>query len=433
MAASMALGCGPEAEPRRLLPYVEQPPGIVPGRPRAYATAATSGGYATGVLVTHQMGRPIKIEGNPDHPASLGAASAQIQATILDLYDPRRSQSITRHHQLESWEAFVTAIIERRGRLAANRGQELRLLTGTVTSPSLAARIEALKQEFPAMRWHQWEPLDRDNELAACQRALGRPLDLLPDLNKADVIFAVESDLLSSAPGHLVHARAFAIRRRPLESQMSRLNAIESTPTLAGAKADHQRAMRPSEIGRAMRCLAALVGAGPAEWRQQDVPQRGWLVAASRDLLTHHGRALVHAGREQPEEIHMLAHAINGALGSFGNTLRLIEPVVVSPTVQRQSLAELVADMSAGKVDTLFMLETNPAYVAPADHDFVAALGRVPLSVCLSACADETALASTWHLPAAHEYERWADARLRRDDHDPAAAGNAPLRRPVGA
>ena len=208
MAASMALGglsaCGPEPNPRQLLPYVEQPPGIVPGRSRYYATATTSEGYATGVLVAHQMARPVKVEGNPDHPASLGAASAAMQATILTLYDPRRAQSIVGDGQIDTWERLVTVLYERRGRLLARGGEGLRLLTGTVTSPSLAAQIGAVQKQFPAMRWHQWEPLHRDNELAAAQRAFGRPVERVFDLGAADVIFAVESDLISAVPGWLI-------------------------------------------------------------------------------------------------------------------------------------------------------------------------------------------------------------------------------------
>jgi MoCo/4Fe-4S cofactor protein with predicted Tat translocation signal len=417
MAASMALGglsaCGPEENPRQLLPYVEQPPGIVPGRSRYYATATTADGYATGVLVAHQMARPIKVEGNPDHPASLGAASAIMQATILGLYDPRRAQSIVGNGQIDTWESFITALYERRDGLLARHGEGLQLLTGTITSPSLAAQIATLQQQFPAMQWHQWEPLHRDNEFAAAEQAFGRPLERTFDIDSADVIFAVESDLISAAPGWLAHARHFAARRRPNETggQMSRVYAIESTPTLIGAKADHRLPMRPAEVLAALRYLAGAVGAGPKEWAQTDVKDANWLNAAAQDLTQHHGRALVHAGREQPVEIHLIADAINAALGAFGRTIRLIEPVAASPISQRQSLETLVVDMQAGNVDTLLMLETNPLYSAPADVDFAGALKRVPFSVSLALYADETAQAATWMLPATHEYEAWSDVR----------------------
>ncbi len=417
MAASMALGgltaCGPEPNARQLLPYVEQPPGIVPGRSRYYATATTLDGYATGVLVASQMARPVKVEGNPDHPASLGAASALMQATILGLYDPRRAQSIVGHGQIDAWESFVTALFERRESLLAHHGEGLRLLTGAITSPSLTAQIAALKKQFPGMQWHQWEPLHRDHAVAAATQAFGRPLDSIYDVGSAEVVFAVESDLISAVPGWLAYARHFAERRRPDQTggKMSRVYAIESTPTLIGAKADHRLAMRPAEIAAALRCVAAALGAGPQEWAQAKIKDADWLKAAAQDLKQHQGHALVHAGREQPAEIHLLAHAINGALGSFGATIRLVEPVAAAAGSQLQSLQQLVADMAAGKVDTLLMLETNPLYTAPADVDFAAALKKVPLSASLALYADETALASTWHIPATHEYEAWSDAR----------------------
>jgi MoCo/4Fe-4S cofactor protein with predicted Tat translocation signal len=417
MAASMALGglsaCGPETNPRQLLPYVVQPPGIVPGRSRYFATATTTDGYATGVLIAHEMARPVKVEGNPDHPASLGAASAMMQASILGLYDPRRAQSIVGRGQFDTWENFIAVMFERRERLLAQRGAGLRLLTGTVTSPSLSAEITALQRQFPAMRWHQWEPLNRDNERAASEQSFGRPLDRIFDLDKADIIFAVESDLISAVPGWLVNARHFAARRRPDETggKMSRVYAIESTPTLIGAKADHRVPLPPAEILTVMRYVAAATGAGPEEWKRAAVKDATWLDAAAQDLMQHHGRILVHAGREQPAEIHLLADAINGSLGAFGATIRLVEPVAASPVPHGQSLQELVGDATAGKVDTLLMLDTNPVYTAPADIDFAGALHRVPLSISLAVFADETALASTWHIPATHEYEAWSDAR----------------------
>jgi molybdopterin-containing oxidoreductase family iron-sulfur binding subunit len=417
MAASLALGglsaCGPEPEPRQLLPYVKQPPGLIPGRGRDYATATSDAGYGYGVLVRHQMARPIKAEGNPDHPASLGAASAVMQASILSLYDPRRAQSVIGHGQIGAWESFVTAMFKRRGELAAKRGEGLRLLTGTVTSPTLKAQILALQRLFPAMRWHQWEPLVRDNELAAARQALGLPCEIVYHLAPAAVVFAVDSDLLSGAPGHLAYARQFAARRRPAETggTMSRLYTIESSPTLIGAKADHNLAMTPAEIGTALRYLAALVGAAPSEWTERKTPHAAWLSAAAQDLMQHHGRALVHVGSEQPLATHLLAHAINGALGAFGATVEPIEPVAASLEPQLPALGELVTEMRSGRVDTLLMLDTNPVYSAPADFGFAEALAQVPMSVALTLYPDETAAASGWQIPLAHEYESWGDTR----------------------
>jgi MoCo/4Fe-4S cofactor protein with predicted Tat translocation signal len=417
MAASLALGglaaCGPEEEPRQLLPYVEQPPGIVPGRARYFATATTRDGYATGVMLQHQMGRPIKVEGNPDHPASLGATGAIEQASILGLYDPHRAQAVTRRGQVESWQAFVTAIVEKRREWQTNRGQGLYLLTGALTSPTLLEQISALRQAFPELRWQQWEALHRDSAYAAAQLAFGRPVDTVLDLGKADVILAIESDFLSATPGHLSYARAFAGRRRPAEIKdgMSRLYAIESTPTLAGAKADHRLIMPPDGIAAAMRFIAATIGVGPQDWARVDAADGERLRPIAADLLAHRGRALVHAGREQPVDVQALAHAINQALGALGQTLRAIEPVAAALPSATQSLATLAQDMAAGKVDALIVLGTNPVYTAPPDLDFARALARVKMSIYLGPYADETAALCHWHIAETHEYEAWSDAR----------------------
>ncbi|HEY7298311.1 MAG TPA: TAT-variant-translocated molybdopterin oxidoreductase [Xanthobacteraceae bacterium] len=417
MAASMALGglsgCGPEPDPRQLLPYVQEPENIIPGRNRYYATAVTQGGYASGVLIAHQTGRPIKVEGNPDHPASLGAASAIMQASILELYDPRRAQTIVGGGHISSWEGFVSTLHNRRAALTARNGESLRILTGAITSPSLAAQIAALQQQFPGMHWHQWEPLNRDSELAAATMSFGQAVDRIFDPSKADRIFGIESDLISATPGWVGYARSFAAARRPSETggTMSRVYAIESTPTMLGAKADHRIAMRPDEIAASVRYLAGLVGAGPQEWTQQTNAHSAWLKAAADDLMQHKGRALVHSGREQPVEIHLLADAINGALDAFGNTVRLIAPVDASSGAKQQSISELAQDMGLGKVDTLLILGSNPIYDAPANLDFAATVRRVPFSVSLALYDDETAQACTWRLPAVHEYETWSDAR----------------------
>jgi len=417
MAASMALGglsgCGPEEIQRQLLPYVEAPENVVPGRNRYYTGATIQDGYATGVLVAHQMARPIKVEGNPDHPASLGAASAIMQASILDLYDPRRAQTVLGEGHIATWEGFVSALYGRREALKNRKGDGLRILTGAVTSPSFAAQMAKLQQQLPGMRWHQWEPLHRDNELSAATRAFGQPIAQIFDLGKADRIVGIESDLISASPGCLAYARQFAAARRPTETggTMSRVYAIESMPTLLGAKADHRLAMRPDEIIGALRQLAGLLGAGPKEWAQAEDAHAAWLKAVADDLNQNKGKALVHAGREQAVEVHLLTHAINQTLGAFGSTVKLIAPVEATPASRQQSISELTDDMASGKVDTLIILDANPVYDAPPDLDFAARLRDVPFSASLARYDDETAVVCKWRIPAAHDFEAWSDAR----------------------
>ena len=337
MAAPMVMaalaGCGPEPDPSQLVPYVEQPPELVPSIPRHYATAFTNAGYAEGVLLKHLMGRPVKVEGNPAHPASLGAASAVMQASILSLYDPRRAQSIIGGGQLQSWPDFVAALYARRQVLLPTGGSGLRVMTGTVTSPTFAAQIADLQRQFPEMRRVHWEPLDRDTERGVDVRLFGRAVDRVYDPGQAQIVFGVESDLISTAPGALAYARQFAASRRPYDTggRMSRVYAIESTPTLLGAKADHRLALSPAEIAIALRYIAGAVGAGPREWTQLETGRASWLAAAAEDLGAHRGRVLVHAGSGQPEDVHLLVNAINSALGAFGATIGLIDPVAASP------------------------------------------------------------------------------------------------------
>ena len=417
MAASMALGglsgCGPEAEERQLLPYVEQPENIIPGRNRYYTGATIQDGYANGVLVAHQMARPIKVEGNPDHPASLGAASAIMQASILELYDPRRAQTIFGDGRITSWERFVSVLYSRRNSLMSGKGEGLRILSGATTSPSFASQMEKLQQQFPAMRWHQWEPLHRDGEHLSAARSFGQNADRIFDLSKAERIFGVESDLISATPGWLAYARQFAAARRPVETSgaMSRVYAIESTPTLLGAKADHRLSMPPGDIAASLRYLAGLLGAGPQAWSHTESQHAHWLKAVADDLNQNKGKALLHAGREQSVEIHLLTDAINAELGAIGNTVKLIAPVEVTAESKQQSLTDLADDMASGKVDTLIILGANPVYDAPADLDFAARLHHVPFSASLALYDDETAVACKWRIPAAHVFETWSDAR----------------------
>lgn len=410
MGASFALGglaaCGPAEVPDEAIPYVEMPPGLVPGVPRTFATAVTRSGYADGVLVTHQMGRPVKVEGNPAHPASRGASDSIGQASILDLYDPDRSQTVLKRGIVASTNAFVTALV---GQVRGSGSAGLHILSGSVTSPTLAGQIAGLRQRFPNLRWHRWEADRSDTPGEGAVLAFGRRVDTVLHVDRADVVLAIESDFLDAAPGHLVYARDFARRRRAAgdgdAAGMNRLYALESSPTLAGARADHRFTARPHEVETAVRALAAELGIGPEEWRS-GAP--AWVPAVARDLMRNRGAALVHAGPAVSGAVHALVHAINEALDA---PVTHIDPVEAEPVDHTSSLAELVRDMEAGAVDTLLILGSNPVFTAPADLRFGAALGKVPLSVHLGTHVDETAALCTWHVPEAHEFERWSDAR----------------------
>jgi MoCo/4Fe-4S cofactor protein with predicted Tat translocation signal len=391
----------------KIVPYVRQPEEIVPGKPLFFATAMTLGGYATGLLVESHMGRPTKAEGNPLHPASLGATDAFSQAALYDLYDPDRSQSVTSLGEIRAWPAFLSAVHLALERARERKGRGLRMLTETVGSPTLGAQLLALLQELPEARWHQWEPANRDQAWAGATAVFGQPVDTVLRLDQADVILSLDADFLACGPGHLSSVRAFAARRRSRDRQrMNRLYSVESTPGVTGGCADHRLPMRASEVEGFARSVAALVGAGPAVGAPS-----AFAKAVAQDLTAHRGRGLVIAGDDQPPAVHAFAHAINAALGNAGQTVLTIDPIPVRAETQAESLKQLVADMDEGQVETLIILGGNPVFTSPADQPFAKALEKVKLRVHLASHHDETSALCHWHVPEAHFLESWSDAR----------------------
>lgn len=390
MGASIALAgataCTRQPE-EKIVPYVRQPEEALPGVPQFYATAMTLGGYATGLLVESNEGRPTKIEGNPDHPFSLGATNAFHQAAILDLYDPDRSQAVRRAGEVSSWGACLADVIPALAEQAGKGGAGLRVLTETVTSPTLSAQLDALLAKYPQAHVHRCEPVSRANVHEGARLAFGQPLEPDYDLTKARVIVALDSDFLFAHPASLRHSRQLAAARQGKNG--TRLYVAEPTPTVTGSIADHR-------LPAGMRDIAALlVGGNP------------WMDKALEDLRANPGAGLVIAGDDQPPAVHAAVHALNAGLGNLGRT------VVCRAPAERpaEGLAELAVAMGAGAVELLIILGANPVYHAPADVPFARALHQVERVVQLAPYYDETALHCRWHLPQAHFLETWQDAR----------------------
>ncbi|HZC24617.1 MAG TPA: TAT-variant-translocated molybdopterin oxidoreductase, partial [Candidatus Binatia bacterium] len=406
-----------------IVPYVRQPENVIPGRPQYYASAITLGGYASPVLVESHLGRPTKIEGNDQHPASLGGTDIFTQAALLGMYDPDRSQTVASMGDVRSWEGLIGAL---RGPLAAQKalqGAGIRILTTTITSPTLADQLRAFLKSYPQAKWHVYEPVNRDNALEGAKMAFGQPVETRYDFSKADVIVSLDADFLYAGyPGNVKYIRDFAKRRDPDSGNMNRLYVIESTPTSTGAKADHRLPSKATEIARASELLGALVMGemGPADVGGAKNPNFADIPAGldsfvgqlNRELRAHAGSSVVLAGDHQAAIVHALTHAINAKLGNVGKTVFYTDPVDANPVNQTESLKELVADMNAGKVDLLIILGGNPVYAAPADLNFADALkNKVPLRVHYGLYQDETAELCQWHVPATHELETWGDAR----------------------
>jgi molybdopterin-containing oxidoreductase family iron-sulfur binding subunit len=435
MGASLALaglsGCVFQP-PEKIVPYVKQPEEEVPGKPLFFATAAPLLGVATPILVRSNEGRPTKIEGNPDHPnnrpASFpaddperdprGSSATDIftQASILGLYDPDRSQTLTFAEDIRPWTAFVgemrTALDEQRGK----QGGGIRFLTEPIISPTLGAQMKELLTAFPQAKWHQYEPANRDNARAGAVMALGRPVNTTYRFDLAERILSLDCDFLSCFPGSLKYARDFSSRRRVTEAnkEMNRLYAFESTPTNTGASADHCWTVGPRAIESIAGLLSSALGAAGSSQSSESVsgvPAEA-IKAIANDLRQHTGSSTVLAGNEMPPLVHALAHAMNGALGNVGKTVFYTDPLEVNSVDQRQSLQDLVTDLDGGKVDLLVILGGNPVYNTPLDLklDFER-LKKAKLRVHLSQYKDETSELCHWHVNEAHYLESWSDAR----------------------
>src|SRR5919199_2000456 len=416
MGAPVALAgwaaCAPPHQ--RIVPYVRQPEQVQSGKPLFFATAHVLSGFASGVLVESHFGRPTKIEGNPQHPASLGGTDAFGQASILTLYEPSRAQAVTFQGQISTWNQFQRELRAALVGLRPGGGQGLRFLSESSTSPTLAAQISQIAQQFPAARWHWWEPVNRDNALAGAQLAFGRAVETRYHFDAADVVLSLDGDVFAWDPGRLRYLHDFATRRRPEEAAVTRVYAVESTPSLLGVAADHRLPLPagaiPAFAFALARALGVDVGQTPVAAPPSGVPS-GWLENVATDLRGHGRTSLVVAGQFQPPAVHAVAHAINAALGSVGTTLDYSDPVALDAVDHVASLRGLVDDMQSGQVSLLVILGGNPVYSAPADIGFAAGLERVGLKVHLSLFEDETSAMCQWHLPELHPLETWSDAR----------------------
>ena len=423
MGASLALaglsGCVFQP-PEKIVPYVKQPEEHVPGKALFFATAAPLFGAATPILVRSNEGRPTKIEGNPDHPNNRpldfpaedpyrdprGSSATDIftQASILSLYDPDRSQTMTYREDIRTWTAFVGDIRSALDEQRAKQGAGIRFLTETITSPSLGAQMNELLTAFPQAKWHQWEPANRDNAFNGAMMAFNRPVNVTYKFDLAQRVLSLDADFLSAQPGYVRYAREFIARRRVTENnrEMNRLYVIETTPSNTGAMADHTWTVKPSEMEGLVRTIA---GAGNAS-------SYPWITPLLMDLQQHKGASIVIAGDNQPPIVHALAHVMNNALGNVGKTVFYTDPLEVRAEDQRKSLQDLVNDLDAGRVELLVIIGGNPVYNTPVDLklDFPR-LQKAKLRVHLIEYKDETTELCHWHVPAAHYLESWGDAR----------------------
>jgi molybdopterin-containing oxidoreductase family iron-sulfur binding subunit len=414
MGASLALaglsGCVIQPA-EKIVPYVSQPEEIIPGKPLFYATAMTLGGEAIGLLAKSNEGRPTKIEGNPDHPQSLGATDARAQASLLDMYDPDRSQEILRRGDPATWQNFMT---ELRARVDENRvdgGAGVRFLTETVTSPTLIAQMRQILTELPNARWYQYEPVNGDNAAAGAKMAFGTTAKAIYKFDQATRILSLDKDIFSDF--NVRYSKDYNKSRRYGDDKKDiiRLYTIETTMTLTGAKSDHRLAVKPSQMPEIARAIAAALGVAGATSTYTENAQ--WIQAMARDLKANGGKSLVVAGDNQSPMVHALAHAMNQTLGAVGTTVTYVEPFQpFADVLQIDQLRQLITEIDNNAVKMLVILGGNPVYDSPVDLKLNAdRMNKIPLRVHLGLYHNETAELCHWHIPAKHYLETWGDTR----------------------
>jgi molybdopterin-containing oxidoreductase family iron-sulfur binding subunit len=426
MGASMVLGgltltgCAPaRPEHEAIIPYVREPENLIPGKPLFFASTVVVGGVGTGIVIETHEGRPHRVDSNPNHPGSAGGASTGILASVLELYNPQRSAEVREDGNISSWDDFAAAFNTIRGDLGDGSG--IRILTEQSSSPALAQQVADLQEQYPGAQWYQYDPVGRNNVKEGARLAFGDPVNTVYDISQAATILSLDSNFLGGQmPGSLHYARDFADGRRVRVEEgadsladdvtMNRLYAVESTPTITGANADHRQTLRATEVGQFALALANAVGAAGGQdvsgnWDAQ------FFSVLVEELQASGSNSVVIVGDEQPPAVHALGHAINEALGNVGTTVRYTDPLITNSPNTVEQLSTLTSDITSGNVEALFIIGGNPAFTAPSDIPFGDAISRVPFSVHVGTYFDDTSEQCVWHVPEASYIEAWADAR----------------------
>ena len=415
MGASMALAgltsCRRPVE--KIIPYVIKPEEIIPGKPQYYATNMPFGTESFGLLVESHEGRPTKIEGNQQHPASGGSSNVFMQAEMLNLYDPDRSQVVLKGDRNSSWNNYRAAWKQEAEKYADNGGAGLAVLTESFTSPSMMRLAKAFAKKYPQALWVAYDSISDENIYSGLNGATGVMARPNYNFKAATVVLALDSDFLQMDSNDIPHARDFASRRkvRSENDSMNRLYVVEGTYTITGGMADHRLRVQNGQIGMFAAALAHELAAQGLEITAPRVNadfNKEWIAALAADLIANKGQSLVLGGRRQPAEVHTLIALINEVLNNSNKTVSYSS----NPDMQVSNLkafSELGNAMLAGAVKSLVILGGNPVYQAPADVDFAAGLNKVDFSVHLSSHVDETSKTTTWHIPKAHFLESWGD------------------------
>ena len=409
--------------PEEIVPYVDIPRGLTPGLPLHFASSLPLSGFARGIVATSVEGRPIKIEGNPRHPASLGATDIFAEAMLLSLYDPDRSSVVRKGDAISNWDSFAAALWSQLAEERDRAGAGMCIVSNRITSPTLIVQIQLLLNSYPQARWYRYESIDDDAADIGAAQAFGRPLTAIPRFAEARVVLSLDADPIGPGPAQIRFSRdLFGTRKSRSPTEIPRLYCVESAWSLTGANADHRLALSPQLIRNIALTIASELGAAlpaPALPAAKDFAR-----AVAGDLKSNTGHAIVLAGRTQPPEVHAICHWINTELKA---PVDYIEPVDSLPLGHAKSLQTIDEELTANEIKTLIIVGANPVYDAPGHERLGDLIDAVPFRVHFGLYQDETAQRCQWRLPMSHPLESWSDLRA----FDGTAGIVQPLVRPL--
>ena len=416
MGASIALaGFASCRKPvQKILPYSRQPEDMIIGEPLFYATGMPFQDTLTGLLITNNEGRPTKIEGNQDHPASLGRTSIYNQASVLGMYDPDRSRSPVFNGQNVSKEDFITFAAEH----FEDQNRRILFIDEATSSPTYHRLKQQILDQYPNAEWVTFEPFSENNRIEGTQIAFGQRLRTVNHYDRADLVIALDDDFMSPY-GHInsVENSLKLTEKRKVDSvddPMSRIYAVENSFTNTGSYADHRLRLKASEIAPFTYALAArlseeISGLEAFNNVTNSFSTHEWAEKLAEELLANRGNSIVSVGSEHSPELHAAVSAINLALENVGATVTHHTLPYRENRNEHQAFIDAINELQAGVFDTVVLVGTNVAYTAPSDLNLEDAMGNADTKIHLSDYVDETSRLCDWHVNRAHYLEYWGD------------------------
>jgi MoCo/4Fe-4S cofactor protein with predicted Tat translocation signal len=408
IAAASLAAC--EAPVRKAIPYLNKPVDVDPSVPNYYASTYVNGGDAVSVVVKTREGRPIKVEGNKYSSISKGGTNAQVEASVLSLYDKERLPGPLKGGTEIDWETLDREVMAK----LATAGQ-IRIVSNSVLSPTTKRAVGEFVAKYPGAQHVSYDPVSAYGISEANRQSFGEFMIPSYDFSKAKTIVSVGADFLGTWISPIEFAKQYAQTRKinAEHREMSRHYQFESNLSLTGANADYRTPIKPSQVGPLVAAMynAVAAKAGTAKVNVPAVGDVAYMSKAANELWANRGKSLVVAGSNDPA-VQVLVNGINAMLGNYGTTLSTERPVHFRQG-NDQDLATFAKELNAGTVKAVIFFNCNPLYDSAEASAIQAGLAKASLTVSTSDRMDETTSAVEYVAPDHHYLEQWNDAELK--------------------